>query len=579
MNGWRGQILYVDLGRGSAHRRPLAPELLESCLGGRGLGVRLLRDHASLAPNDPQLPLIFATGPLAGSTVPACQRLVVVSRSPLTGTIFDCSAGGRFAADLHAAGLDALVISGRSEQPLWLRIRDDAVDFEPAAALRAKTTDAVHSALAGHGSVAAIGPAGEAKVRFAGILFADGNAAGRGGLGALMGDKGLKAISVQGSQPATVADPQRLEKANSDILRLFRASPILFGEFGLRAYGTATFVDLMAQRCMTPTRNFRETVFSGSRNYSGPAQRRDEAPLAGGCYGCPIACKRFSANGAPLPEYATLSHLGALNGIDDLVTLQAAATTCRQLGIDPVSAGATLAAHREILGDDLPAEQLLSTLATIARREGTGDLLAEGARRLAERLGRPEAAMTVKSLELPAFDPRGGCGLALAYAVSGRGGCHTRGNPLTHEILRRPVASDRFSFAGKARMLCIAEDAIAALDSLCACRNVQYGASLEEYAEALSAVTGVDYCSADLAGIGAGIVARERAINLENGFTAGDDLLPERFFSEAGSPCTGMTPPPLDRQRFLAERRTYYRLRGMTDDGLLPEKAPPEARP
>jgi len=579
MNGWRGQALYIDLGRGSVYRRPLSPELLAACLGGRGLGVRLLRDHATLAPDNPQLPLIFAAGPLAGSSVPASDRLAVVSRSPLTGTIFDCSAGGRFAADLHAAGLDALVISGRSEQPLWLRIRGESVDLEPAAALRGKSTDAVHTALSGHGSVATIGPAGETGVRFAGILFADGNAAGRGGLGALMGSKGLKAISIQGEQSATVADPQRLEKANRDILRLFRASPILYGEFGLKAYGTSTFVDLMAQRCMTPTCNFRETSFPGSHNYSGPALRRAEAPVAGGCNGCPIACKKFRTDGTPLPEYGTLSHLGALNGIDDLATLLTASTSCRQLGLDPLSTGATLAAHAEISGDELSATQLLPTLAAIAHREGEGDLLAEGACRLADRLGRPQAAMTVKSLELPAFDPRGGCGLALAYALSGRGGCHTRGNPLTHEILRRPVPSDRFSFAGKARMLCIAENAIAALDSLCACRNVQYGTSLEEYAEALSAVTGCDYSGADLAGIGARIVASERAINLGNGFSANDDLLPERFFTEAGSRCAGQVLPPLDREGFLAERRTYYRLRGLTDDGRIPEAAAPEIRP
>jgi len=579
MSGWRGQALYVDLSRGSAHRHPLAPELLATCLGGRGLGVRLLRDYSSLDPTDPQLPLIFAAGPLAGSTVPACERLAVVSRSPLTGTVFDCSAGGRFAADLHAAGLDALVVSGRSEDPLWLRISGDNVSLEPATALRGIATDEVHARLAAYGSTAAIGLAGETGVRFAGILFADGNAAGRGGLGAVMGGKGLKAISVQGGQPGTVADPQRLEKANRDILRLFRASPILFGEFGLKAYGTATFVDLMAQRCMTPTRNFSETFFPGCGSYSGPALRRAADPVEGGCNGCPIACKRFSSNGAPLPEFGTLSHFGALNGIDDLAALLSAATACRQFGLDPVSTGATIATHAEIRGDDLEPARLLPTLAAIARRDGDGELLAEGARRLAERLGRPQAAMTVKSLELPAFDPRGGCGLALAYAVSGRGGCHTRGNPLTHEILRRPVASDRFSFAGKARMLRIAEDAIAALDSLCACRNVQYGASLEEYAEALSAVSGENYSSADLARIGAGIVASERAINLGNGFCAADDLLPERFFTDSGSRCAGKTLPALDRERFLVERRTYYHLRGLTDDGQIPETVAPETLP
>jgi len=576
MNGWRGQALYVDLSSGSVHGRPLPPDLPDQHLGGRGLGVRLLRDYAHLPAGTSDLPLVFATGPLAGSDVPACDRLAVVSRSPLTGTLFDCSAGGRFGRDLHAAGYDALVISGESPQPLWLRIDGSGASLEPAESLWGQDVPSSLSAIATHGSGAVIGPAGENGVLYAGILFSDGNAAGRGGLGAVMGKKRLKAISVHGDQPARIAEPERLQRANRDILRLFRASPLLFGEFGLKAYGTSTYVDLMAQRCMTPTDNFRATWFAGSGNYSAPTQRRALHPVAGGCNGCPIACKRFSASGAPLPEYGTLSHFGALNGIDDLDTLLAASRACYRLGLDPLSAAATLATEGEISGRLVATGELVARLEAIAGRRGSDAALADGARRLAASHGRPEAAMTVKSLELPAFDPRGAYGLALAYAVSGRGGCHTRANPLSHEILRRPVATDRFSFAGKARMIRLAEDAIAALDSLAACRYSLFGASLEEYGEALSAVTGCEYSAARLSTIGSGIVNAERRFNIASGFGADDDLLPERFFTSAGSTCDGTTLPPIDRVRFLAERRTYYRLRGWSDDGQPPADAATE---
>jgi len=569
MNGWRGQALHVNLTTGSLQRQQLPTDLLTACIGGRGLGVRLLRDFIHLSTDAPDLPLIFAAGPLTGTFVPASDRIAVVSRSPLTGTVFDCSAGGRFARDLKAAGLDALIITGVSPQPVWLQLSGMSASLLPATKLWGSDVPTTLSNLAGHGSVATIGPAGENGVLYAGILFGQGNAAGRGGLGTIMGAKQLKVISVQGDQATAIADPSRLQKANRDILRLFRASPPLFGEFGLQAFGTATFVDLMAQRRMTPTNNFRATFSPTSHHYSGPALRHALRPTNGGCNGCPIACKQFSHSGEPLPEYHTLSHFGALNQIDDLLALLQASAGCYRLGLDPVSAAATLATAAEISGNPVLPAQLAPQLKAISQRKSEGELQALGARRLADALCRPETAMTVKSLELPAFDPRGAYGLALAYCTSGRGGCHTRGNPISHEILRRPVPTDRFSFTGKARMLCIAENAIAAIDSLAVCRYALFGASLEEYADALSAVTGHEYNVGALAGIGERIVLTERSYNQGNGFTCADDQLPERFFTSAGSSDDTMTIPALDRERFFAERRTYYHLRGLTDNGTF----------
>jgi aldehyde:ferredoxin oxidoreductase len=205
----------------------------------------------------------------------------------------------------------------------------------------------------------------------------------------------------------------------------------------------------------------------------------------------------------------------------------------------------------------------------MAQRRGDGQLLALGSRRLAEKMGRPELSMSVKSLELPAYDPRGAYGMALAYCTSPRGGCHLRAYPISHEILRKPVPTDRFSFSGKARIISIAEDSNAAVDSLVACKFSFFGASLEEYAELLSAATGIGYSPQRLKEIGRRILLTERFYNCANGFSRTDDILPERFFSEAGSSGDGIDIHPIDRQHFEEELDKYYRIRGLNADGCF----------
>jgi len=205
----------------------------------------------------------------------------------------------------------------------------------------------------------------------------------------------------------------------------------------------------------------------------------------------------------------------------------------------------------------------------MALRRGDGRLLALGSRRLAEELGRPELSMSVKSLEMPAYDPRGAYGMALAYCTSPRGGCHLRAYPISHEILRKPVPTDRFSFSGKARIITIAEDTNAAVDSLVACKFSFFGASLEEYAELLTAATGIAYSPQRLKEIGRRILLTERFYNCANGFSRRDDSLPERFFSEAGSSGDGIDIHPIDRQRFEEELDKYYRIRGLNADGCF----------
>ncbi len=579
MYGWTGKIAKVDLTAGEAWREEIPTELLHSYLGGRGLGVRLMRERFQLDPFDPEMPLIFAVGPLCGTAAPTAARLSVVSRSPLTGTIFDCSAGGRFAWRLKGAGLDALFITGASPHPVALVITPERVEIVPAATLWGENVGDTCRALAGEGSVAAIGPAGENGVLFANIMLGEGNSVGRGGLGAVMGSKRLKAICVSGDQPAAIADQGRFDRAQQDVMRLFRASPVIFGELGIAEYGTPALVDLMRQRRMAPTENFRKTVFEQAGNYSGPAIRKAYGAVKDGCYGCPIQCKKRTPHGEHLPEYETVSHFGGLNGIEDLQTIVQANTLCNELGLDTISAAATIAGWGEAKGRFPQAGEVAQLLTDIAYRRGAGELLALGSHRVAEALGVPELSMSVKSLELPAYDPRGAYGMALAYCTSNRGGCHLRAYPISHEILRKPVATDRFSFSGKARIIKIAEDTNAAVDSLVACRFSFFGATLEEYGELLSATTGLDYTPHSLAAIGERIYLTERFYNCANGFDHRHDLLPGRFYLELGSSGEGIDIPPIDRYRFLDELQKYYRIRGLTPEGTFTDPGYLERQP
>lgn len=572
MSGWAGKILKVDLTTGTISREDIPAELLHSYLGGRGLGVRLMRDYYQLPPDSPELPLIFAAGPLCGTAAPTASRMAAVSRSPLTNTIFACSAGGLFAWRLKAAGLDALFITGQSRVPVTLHIHDQKVELVAAGTLWGKTVPETVTSLSAGGSVAAIGPAGENGALCASIMLEQGDSLSRGGLGAVMGGKRLKAVVVNGSAATAIANQQLFDSARADVMRLFKASPLIFGEFGLARYGTPTLVDLLRQRRMTPAENFTRTIFEESANYSGVAIRSSFSPASAGCHDCPVKCKKITTAGEYLPEYETLSHFGALNGISSLAALVKLNTLCNQLGMDTVSAAATLAAFGETRGRFPSAEEMERLLQEIAARSGEGEMLALGSRRYLQQLGRVAMSMSVKGLELPAYDPRGAYGMALAYCTSNFGGCHLSAYPLAHEILRKPVATDRFSFDGKARIIALAEDSNAAIDSLVACKFAFFGASLEEYAALLTAVSGVGYTPKALRDIGRNIYLTERFYNCANGFDSQADTLPEKFFTESGSSGDGIEIRPLDRVRFAQELQKYYRIRGLHPDGTFKER-------
>ena len=563
--------LFIDLGTGDVQKTTLDPDLSCSFLGGRGIAARLLGEHPSVGPCEEEAPLIFSTGPLTGSRIPASGRMMISSFSPLTGTICSCSVGGRLAIMMKRAGIDLIHITGRSKSRTVIEIDNHNVRLIrsdiPADAPLSSIFECYGSF---KGSVAAAGQAAFMGCHYASIMVDGSFASGRGGLGCVMAAKNLQAVAIRGNNKTGVYDRELEDLARTDIIRLFDASPAIMGRSGISRYGTAALVDLIASRKMMPTANFRRTFFEDYRAFSATRIRETESPKHHACHGCPIACKKKSGNN--IPEFETLSHFGALNENADLASIIEANTICNEIGVDTITAASSIACLAEIRQQRYIGNNLTGKVREIVSSQGDGELLRMGSAVLARELGAPEKSMSVKSLEMPAYDPRGVYGMALAYCTSTRGACHLRAYPIAHEILRKPVSTDRFSFSGKARIIKIAEDLNAIIDTVGACKFAFLGASLEEYANGLSAVTGLKYDTHDLLKIGDDIYTLERYINTLRGFTRKDDYLPERFFTEEGTHGPGIEIRPIDRQAFEEALDRYYRIRGCNTDGTITQK-------
>ncbi|MCF6179089.1 MAG: aldehyde ferredoxin oxidoreductase family protein [Geopsychrobacter sp.] len=573
MHGWCGKILRVNLGDQTTDELRLDPQIYARNLGGKGLAGELLFEHFQRRWDDPQMPLVLMTGPLNNTSSPTSGRMTVMSRSPLTGTICDASVGGKMGTMLKRAGYDGIILSGKSRSWSGLLISESGVSFTDATQLNGLGISDIHTHLQaapgmGKAAHAMIGPAAEQGVRYAAIVFDGHYFAGRGGLGLVMAEKKLKYISVAGQQKTAVFDSEELKGAQEEIYRLVAASPILTGDLGISNYGTGALYDLMRSRRMMPTANFRQTYFEPSAAMNAAAYKKRYKTKKFGCAGCHILCKKVGAKGEIIPEFETMSHFSALIGNPDLDAVVEANRICNEAGMDTISAGVTLATYAEISGQELGPEKLLKLLADIAAGRGEGAALGQGSLHFATEAGCPEVAMVSKGMEFPAYDPRGAQGMALAYATSTRGGCHLRAYPISHEILRKPVATDRFSLSGKARIIKISEDMNAVVDSLTACKFLFFAASLEEYARALYAVTGMQTSAQQLLTIGERIYYRERIMNARNGFSAKDDDIPLRFFEQSGSSSETIQIAPVNRQEFLQERAAYYRIRGLDENGL-----------
>ena len=549
------RTLEIDLRDGSSVVRPLPDDLLSRGLGGRALAVQLL--HAAPAADDV---IVCAPGALCGSGAPMSNRGAIVFTSPLTGTIFDVNEGGAFPLALLRAGFAAIIIRGESAAPVLLRINAQGGQLLDGRPWWGKDADASAQALGKDGAgVLTIGPAGENGVLYAGLHAGDGNLFGRGGPGAVMGRKRLKAIVVQGNAEITVADPLAFASAGADLQRLLRASPLLCGPVGFGPFGEAALIDLAARRGLLPIRNFQDTYPAEAPIFNGAALTTAATSSGFGCSGCPIACKRRDEDGLPHPDFFTLAAFGALLRLPDLAAIRHMNVLCNRLGLDPVSLAGVLAARSEIQQRPLHPDEIESLLHAIATRQGEGELLAAGAARYAAHLGRTEVAMTVRNLELAPLDPRGLCGLALSCAVD-VGGQGVHALTLIAELLRKPVPVERLSWGGKARLVHANEAVVAAFDSLGLCRHALYAVGLEEAAALVAASSGRVFSAAALGEVGARTIARERSLPTQSPFPPGITALPARLFTPVAGKVHPASPPPLDPLQGEAEVQRYRRL-------------------
>jgi aldehyde:ferredoxin oxidoreductase len=570
-------ILHVNLSDRSIRRESLAPEIFKQYLGGRGLGVKLLFDNLDPGTDalSPENLLVFAVGPSTATRVPTGGRFVVVTKSPTTGTIFDSHAGGYFGAQLRRAGFAAVVLHGKSETPVYLWINNDDVEIRDASKIWGKdvydATDALLQETDSKAQVACIGPAGEKLGLMAAIMTDKHRAAGRGGVGAVMGSKNLKAIVAKGTGDVGVHDPERLKTAIEWSRRLIKKNAVT--NKSLPVYGTPVLVSVANELGMLPTNNFQEGTFNDAEGVSGEKLLERFSAGTYNCHGCPIGCGRVSqVQGRKVggPEYESLWALGPQCGINDLEWITIANDRCNHLGLDTISVGSTIGAAMELVEKgklDAPlkfgeTDGVLDIIEDLGHMRGLGAEMSEGSKRLAERYGAPELAMQVKGLEIPAYDPRGAQGHALGYATSNRGGCHLRSYLIGPEVLGSPVLVDRDRPDGKADLVMLYQDLSAAMDCMIVCRFTNFAWPVDVYAEMISAGTGIELTGRDLLQLGARIYNLERLFNLREGFTAKDDTLPPRFFKPL--PEGNSRNRVVHLEEMLAE---YYKLRGWDKEG------------
>jgi len=578
-------ILRVDLNTGKVRRETPDRSLLEQYLGGRGLGVRMLFEELDkgIDPLGPENKLIFSVGPLTATSSPTSGRMSVSTKSPLTGTILDANTGGSWGPRLKGAGFDALVVEGIAEEPSILVLDEDDAGLQNGEAYWGKgvhgTTESLAKYEGGNYKVACIGPAGENRVLMASIMFdktgngGRGGVAARGGIGAVMGSKRLKAILVRGSKKVDVADPESLKFFVAETRKKLKESPIT--SRALPEFGTDVLMNVINAHGMLPVRNFQEGFSEYADQVSGETLTEKILRKRSACFGCPIGCGRKTATSRASgdgPEYETTFALGPECGVFDISSVAEANYLCNDYGLDTISTGVTIGCamelhQRGIIKEKLEfgdGEAVKSLIPQIANREGLGEALAQGSKRFSERYGASQYSMNVKGLELPAYDPRGAQGMALAYATSNRGGCHLRGYMIGWEVLGVPKLIDRFNWSGKADLLVREQDLYATMDSLIVCKFVGYNVNQEYLARLLKAVTGIAYDQEEIMRIGERIYTLERAFNAREGFGRADDTLPERFLKEplreGGS--AGVT---VHLDQMLSE---YYSIRGWDEDGV-----------
>jgi aldehyde:ferredoxin oxidoreductase len=578
-DGYADRILRVNLSSRTIGEIPYRPEWKEQYIGGRGLGVRLtfdLVDSATDSLGDGNA-IVIAAGPLTGSGMPLGSRYSVVAKSPLTGTLSSSSSGGFFGTELRRAGIDALIVEGHSIAPVFLWIQDGECGIQDASPYWGMTTDRTIAEIQRDlaepkARVACIGPAGERLARIACIMNDHGRAAGRGGLGAVLGSKRLKAVAVLGDRQIPRMKPEEFSTVRDAIREKIERSGTNKG--GLRRYGTAGIMNVINEAHLLPTRNFQASHFDGAEAISGERMAETILERVTACYSCSVACGRETKAGGVRgqgPEYETLWAFGPACGVANLTAIARANYLCNELGLDTVSTGSTIACAMELstrgfiredirFGDE---RAIVDLVRLIGYREGVGDALAEGSFRFASAAEHPELSMSVKGQELPGYDPRGLQGQGLEYATSVRGACHVYGNMVYPEVFGVPVKLDPSVDEGKAEWVKRLQDLAAALDSAGVCLFTFRALSAADYAAMVAAVTGLAMGEESLLLAGERIWNLQRLFNARAGFSMKDDTLPLRLMEEPIS--TGFAAGRVWRREPLLSE--YYQVRGWDEEG------------
>ncbi len=595
MEEWTGTILRVDLTSREFAFEEIDPAMEKDYIGGRGVGTKIYCDEvdADIDPLSPDNKLVFMTGPLTGTGAPCSARYMVVTKSPLTGAIACSNSGGYFPAELRFAGIDGIIFEGQADEPVYLWINDDEIEIRTADHLWGKTTNETEDALraeiddpwlAKEIHIASIGPAGENLGKLACIMNDKYRAAGRSGVGAVMGSKNLKAVVVKGSKGIGKINREAFKTSVRAAMAKLKAGPVT--SQGLPKYGTAILVNIINECGILPTNNFQAGTFANAGKISGETIAETTLTRNKGCFACTIGCGRATKIDDPKykghgegPEYETVELMGADCGIDNLAAITKANYLCNELGMDSISAACTVATAMELYekgyipkedaGMDLSfgnADALVTLIEQMGRREGLGAVAADGGYELAEKYGHTELFMGVKKQEIPAYDPRGVQGMGLTYATSNRGACHVRGYLIANEVLGVHAKMDPHTIQDKPATVKVFQELTAVVDSsgLCLFVTLTPGMGFEDMRDMLNAVTGFEYTTEEVVQAGERIWNLERQFNLNAGFTKADDTLPERLLKEPLQE-GGAKGLVCKLDEMLPE---YYQLRGWDEEGV-----------
>ncbi|MDP6411808.1 MAG: aldehyde ferredoxin oxidoreductase family protein [Arenicellales bacterium] len=603
--GWTGKILRVNLSAGSCTSEATNMQWANDYMGQRGLATKYLVEETDprVDPLSADNKMIFATGPLTGTIAPTSGRWSVVCKGPLTGAIACSNSGGFFGAELKNAGWDMIIFEGKSSGPVYLDINNDEAELKDASDLWGKSVWDTETALRERRGdpdvrVASIGLAGENGVLYAAVVNDMDRAAGRSGVGAVMGSKNLKAVVVRGTVGVTVDDPMALMQA-SNAAKEKLAEHAVTGT-GLPTHGTQVLMNVINEIGALPSKNGHDVQFDGAHDISAEAMAEPRASdgqanlvSSHACFGCPISCGRrskidpdhFTVKDKPQYqivsgglEYEAAWALGAACGVGDLDALTWANFVCNEQGLDPISLGSTIGAAMDLYGAGAISqadtggvalefgntEAFVAMVEATANGEGLGKELGQGSRRLCEKYGHPEFSMTIKSQEFPAYDPRGIQGMGLTYATSNRGGCHLRGYTVASEVFGIPEKTDPLVTEGKAGLVKAFQDATAAVDSSGTCVFTTFALGGDDIAPMVDAACAGDWSVERFVEAGERIWNMERQYNIAAGFTGADDTLPERLLKDAAK--TGPAEGSVNRlDEMLPE---YYELRGWDTSGV-----------